>query len=93
MIAVRSGRVTVDSDVHPGTCLGSDDPESWLYRVTLNGPTILPNHHPVPAASVLHVRYMPRTPRAPGPAGVTGGSSPLTPPGPLVCWRPPRPEN
>ena len=38
VIDVRGGRVTL-TPAASWNVLGSDDPESWLYRVTLNGPT------------------------------------------------------
>ena len=61
MIAVRNGLVTLTPvalwEVH-----GSDDPSTWLYRVTLNGPdsTRLVT---LPGASVLHFRYSPHPSR------------------------------
>ena len=69
VIAVRGGRVTL-TPTGSWTVHGSDDPASWLYRVTLSGPdstrTIT-----LPAASVLHVRY------APHPSRPWAGRSPV----------------
>ena len=50
--------------------LGSDDPASWIYRVTLNGPTTS-RTLTVPAASVLHVLH------APHPSRPWAGRSPV----------------
>ena len=61
VIDVRGGRVTLTPcalwSVH-----GQDDPASWLYRVTLNGPDST-RTVTLPAASVLHVRYSPHPSR------------------------------
>ena len=69
VIAVRGGRVTL-TPTASWTVHGSDDPASWLYRVTISGPdstrTIT-----LPAASVLHVRY------APHPSRPWAGRSPV----------------
>ena len=61
MIDVRSGRVRL-TPTASWTVLGSDDPESWEYLVTLNGPST-GRTIKVPAASVLHVRYAPHPDR------------------------------
>ena len=61
VIDVRSGRVRL-SPTASWTVLGSDDPESWVYLVTLNGPST-GRTIKVPAASVLHVRYAPHPDR------------------------------
>ena len=69
VIAVRNGRVTL-TPTASWTVHGTDDPASWVYRVTLSGPdssrTIT-----LPAASVLHVRY------APHPSRPWAGRSPV----------------
>ena len=69
VIAVRQGRVlltpTASWIVH-----GNDDPSTWLYRVTLNGPDTS-RTFTIPAASVVHVRF------APHPARPWSGRSPL----------------
>ena len=61
VIAVRNGRVTL-TPTASWTVHGTDDPASWMYRVTLSGPdssrTIT-----LPAASVLHIRYSPHPSR------------------------------
>ena len=61
MIAVRNGQVTLTPvalwEVH-----GSDDPSTWLYRVTLNGPDST-RVVTLPGASVLHFRYSPHPSR------------------------------
>ena len=49
---------------------GNDDPDSWLYRVTLSGPDST-RVVTLPAASVLHVRY------APHPSRPWAGRSPV----------------
>ena len=69
VIGVRSGRVRL-TPTASWTVLGSDDPESWAYLVTLNGPST-GRTIKVPAASVLHVRY------APDPSRPWAGRSPL----------------
>ena len=89
VIAVRQGRVVL-TPTASWNVLGSDDPASWLYQLTLNGPTTS-RTITLPAASVLHVS-MRRTRRAPGP-DVHLCSSPLTPPELLPSWKPPRPAN
>ena len=61
VIDVRSGRVRL-TPTASWTVLGSDDPESWAYQVTLNGPST-GRTIKVPAASVLHVRYAPHPDR------------------------------
>ena len=90
VIAVRGGRVTL-TPTASWTVHGSDDPASWLYRVTLSGPdstrTIT-----LPAASVLHVRY------APHPSRPWAGRSPCdagrwTPRELRACSKPRQPGN
>ena len=57
VIDVRDGRVTLTPtaswEVH-----GGDDPASWKYRCTMNGPTTT-RTTTKDASSVLHVRYAP----------------------------------
>ena len=69
VIDVRGGRVmltpTASWSVH-----GSDDPSTWLYRVTLSGPSST-RTITLPAASVLHIRY------APHPSRPWSGRSPV----------------
>ena len=55
VIDVRNGRVTL-TPTASWTVHGTDDPASWLYRVTLNGPDST-RVVTLPAASVVHVRY------------------------------------
>ena len=55
VIDVRNGRVTL-TPTSTWSVHGSDDPDSWLYRVTLSGPDST-RVVTLPAASVLHVRY------------------------------------
>ena len=61
VIVVRGGRVTL-TPCAQWTVLGSYNPETWQYQVTLNGPTTAQTST-VPAASVLHVRYAPEPSR------------------------------
>ena len=69
VIDVLGGRVTL-TPTASWSVHGQDDPASWLYRVTLNGPdstrTITRE-----AASVMHVRY------APHPSRPWAGRSPV----------------
>ena len=69
VIDVQGGRVTL-TPTASWTVHGSDDPETWRYRVILSGPdstrTITRE-----AASVLHVRY------APDPSRPWAGRSPV----------------
>ena len=69
VIDVRGGRVrltpTGSWSVH-----GNDDPASWLYRVTLSGPSST-RTFTLPGQSVLHVRY------APHPSRPWAGRSPV----------------
>ena len=68
-ISVRGGRVsltpTASWSVH-----GTDDPSTWLYRVTLSGPDST-RVVTLPGASVVHCRY------APSPAAPWRGRSPV----------------
>ena len=68
-IDVRQGRVTL-TPTASWTVLGSDDPGSWRYRVTLSGPSTS-RTITLPAASVLHVLY------APDPSQPWKGRSPV----------------
>ena len=61
IVDVRSGRVLL-TPCASWNVLGSDDPESWLYQLTLNGPTTS-RTITVPAASVVHIRYAPHPSR------------------------------
>ena len=61
VIAVRQGRVVL-TPTASWNVLGSDDPASWLYQLTLNGPTTS-RTITLPAASCLHVRYSPHPSR------------------------------
>ena len=69
VIDVRNGRLTL-TPTASWTVHGSDDPASWMYRVTLNGPdssrTIT-----LPGESVLHFKY------APHPSRPWAGRSPV----------------
>ena len=69
IVDVRSGRVLL-TPCASWNVLGSDDPESWLYQLTLNGPTSS-RTITVPAASVVHIRY------APHPSRPWSGRSPV----------------
>ena len=69
VIAVSGGRVRLIA-CGSWTVLGSDDPASWRYRVTLSGPSTS-RAVTLPAASVLHIRY------APDPARPWAGRSPV----------------
>ena len=69
VIDVRSGRVTL-TPCAQWTVLGSDDPASWMYLCTLNGPSTA-RTITRPAASVLHVKY------APHPSRPWAGRSPV----------------
>ena len=69
VIDVRNGRVTL-TPTSSFDVRGSDDPETWRYHVTLNGPTST-RTMTVDAASVLHIRY------APSPDRPWAGRSPV----------------
>ena len=69
VISVSGGRVRLIA-CGSWTVSGSDDPASWLYRVTLSGPSST-RTFTLPAASVLHVRY------APHPSQPWAGRSPV----------------
>ena len=69
MIDVRQGKVSL-TPCAQWTVHGNDDPESWIYRVTLSGPDST-RMITLPAASVVHVRY------APHPARPWAGRSPM----------------
>ena len=69
VIAVSGGRVRLIA-CGSWTVLGSDDPASWRYRVTLSGPSTS-RAVTLPAASVLHIRY------APHPSEPWKGRSPV----------------
>ena len=68
-ISVRGGRVSL-TPTASWTVQGDADPASWLYLVTLNGPSTS-RAITLPADSVLHVRY------APPPARPWRGRSPM----------------
>ena len=57
VIAVRNGQVSL-TPCGSWSVQGSDDPTSWKYLVTLNGPTAT-RTVTLDAASVVHVRYSP----------------------------------
>ena len=61
VISVRQGRVVL-TPTASWNVLGNDDPASWLYQLTLNGPTTS-RTITLPAASCLHVRYSPHPSR------------------------------
>ena len=69
MIDVRGGRVTL-TPTSSFDVRGSDDPETWRYHVTLNGPTAT-RTVTLDASSVIHVRY------APSPDRPWAGRSPV----------------
>ena len=69
VIDVRGGRVRL-TPCASWTVLGSDDPASWRYRVTLSGPSST-RTMAVEADSVLHIRY------APSPSSPWAGRSPV----------------
>ena len=68
-ISVRNGRVTL-TPTASFTVQGDSDPASWLYLVSLTGPSTS-RAITLPAASVVHVRY------APHPARAWRGRSPM----------------
>ena len=55
VIDVLGGRVTL-TPTASWTVQGDSDPASWMYLVTLNGPSTS-RAFTLPAASVVHVRY------------------------------------
>ena len=61
VIDFRSGRVLL-TPCASWNVLGSDDPESWLFQLTLNGPTTS-RTITRPVASVLHVLHAPHPSR------------------------------
>ena len=69
VIAIRNGRASL-TPCGAWTVHGSDDPSTWIYRATLNGPdqTRAVTRE---AASVLHFRY------APDPCRPWAGRSPV----------------
>lgn len=56
LIRVMEGRVVL-LPVQSHDILGGPDPDSWVYRCTVNGPDVSNTYETVPAASVIHVRY------------------------------------
>ena len=68
-ISVRGGRVTL-TPTASWSVHGNDDPASWLYRVTLSGPSST-RTFTLPGQSVLHIRY------APHPSRPWAGRSPV----------------
>ena len=65
MIVVRGGRVTL-TPVASWSVHGSDDPASWLYRVTLNGPdSTRTRDAPRRSRFPLQIRAKPRRSMAP----------------------------
>ena len=70
VIEVRDGKVTLTPCAN-WTVLGSYNPQTWRYQVTLNGPSAS-RTSTLDAASVVHVRY------APHPARPWAGRSPVT---------------
>ena len=69
VIDVRNGRVTL-TPTASWTVHGTDDPSTWLYRVTLSGPSTS-RTITLPGESVLHIRY------APHPSRPWAGRSPV----------------
>ena len=69
VIAVRNGRLTL-TPTASWTVHGTDDPSTWLYRVTLSGPSTS-RTITLPGESVLHIRY------APHPSRPWAGRSPV----------------
>ena len=69
VIDVRNGRVAL-TPTASWTVQGDADPASWLYLVTLNGPSTS-RAITLPAASVVHVKY------APHPSRPWRGRSPM----------------
>ena len=61
VIAVRNGRVTL-TPTASWTVHGTDDPASWVYRVTLSGPSST-RTITLPAESLLHFKYSPHPSR------------------------------
>ena len=70
VIDVRAGRVML-TPCAQWTVFGSDDPASWMYLCTLNGPSTARTLK-LPSASVVHCRYSPH------PSRPWAGRSPLT---------------
>ena len=69
VINVRNGRMTL-TPTSSFDVRGSDDPETWRYHVTMNGPTAT-RTMTLDAASVVHIRY------APSPDRPWAGRSPV----------------
>ena len=69
VIDVRRGQVTL-TPTASWTVHGSDDPASWMYRVTLSGPSST-RTFTLPGESVFHIRY------APHPSRPWAGRSPM----------------
>ena len=61
VIDVRAGRVML-TPCAQFTVLGNDDPDSWKYLCTLNGPSTARTLK-LPSASVVHCRYSPHPSR------------------------------
>ena len=70
IIDVRGGRVTLTPTAN-WTVQGDDDPESWTYQCTRNGPSTA-RVITLPGASVVHCRYSPHA------SSPWAGRSPLT---------------
>ena len=70
VIEVRDGQATL-TPCSNWTVLGSYNPQTWRYQVTLNGPSTAQTFT-LPAASVVHIRY------APDPSRPWVGRSPMT---------------
>ena len=69
VIEVRNGRVRL-TPCAQWTVQGADDPASWMYLCTLNGPSTA-RTLTLPAAAVVHCKY------APSPAAPWRGRSPV----------------
>ena len=69
VIDVRNGRVTL-TPTASWAVHGTDDPASWMYRVTLSGPSST-RTITLPGESLLHFRY------APHPSTPWAGRSPV----------------
>ena len=61
-IEVREGRVEL-LPVASWDVTGDVSPESWVYRLTLGGPSRLTTLTPVPAEAMIHIRYQADTER------------------------------
>ena len=70
---IRNGEVLFAIEVHEGRVelipaaswdiSGDVDPASWLYRLSLSGPSRFTTIEPVPAEAMIHVRYQVDTER------------------------------